>query len=121
MKKIKFKAWVNSLKTFKKIDAMYFNGNNNVYAVMIGDKPYALNNKEINILSCTGLKDKKGIEIFEGDIIKVYNIEEPFKVFFENSCFVVENTETSFFLKQVAEKCEVVGNIHENPNLINRD
>lgn len=138
MEKNKFRAWHNVEKTFKKINSMYFSEKNNEpYCIMIGDKPYIFPNKKITILSYTGLKDCKGREIFEGDIIE-FVVDEPLAenrekriivgfVDFDRGSFWI-NTKKRFYdgtnytdetlLSNFAYCCEVVGSIYENRGLL---
>lgn len=79
--------------------------------------------EETPIMQYTGLKDMRGKEIYEGDILSDGSNEKPYKVIFENGSFRAE-FEGDFegysfdLIDVVAQGCEIVGNIYENPELI---
>lgn len=72
----------------------------------------------------TGLVDKNGVEIYEGDIIKYANLN--YKVFFEHYQWVAlcpyyhkyHPPRLEYFSRAAAG--EVIGNIHENPELLEK-
>ena len=73
----------------------------------------------------TGLTDKNGTKIFEGDIVKAIYDSGTFiyKVVFINGIFglVVKNGGYDCPLVRWAKNCiEVIGNIHDNPELLKR-
>ena len=87
------------------------------------DENSILYKKDLKIMQYTGLKDKNNKEIYEGDILSNGNNEKPYKVIFENGSFRAEFEEDfeeySFdLIDVVAQGCEVVGNIYENPELL---
>ena len=82
------------------------------------DEDDFLYKKDLKIMQYTGLKDKNNKEIYEGDILFESFSEEYFKVAFENGSFRAEVDEYSLDLEDYAHICEVVGNIYENPELM---
>ena len=82
------------------------------------DEESILYKKDLKIMQYTGLKDMRGKEIYEGDIVFESSGKEYFKVVFEDGSFRLESEEYSLLLKNYVHICEVVGNIYENLELI---
>ncbi len=70
------------------------------------------------LMQSTGLKDKNGVEIFEGDIGWDDHLEVHGQVIFENGAFKYEWDNISEDLFEVTDDIEIVGNIYENPELL---
>ena len=86
--------------------------------VFCDDSYYGIHNSNFVLMQYTGFKDKNGRKIYEGDIIG--NI--PYH--YERYHYYIKDLDGFFFAKYddqmhiPFEECEVIGNIHENPELM---
>ena len=77
-------------------------------------------------LQFTGLKDKNGVEIYEGDIVRYEEVN--YKIVFEVGAFNADGFYSTwqdvpydFFSERANESSQVIGNIYENPDLLKGD
>ena len=110
---LKFRAWDKLEKRFFYPDKGY----QGHYVLTLNGQFQNLQNgsggDEYVVQQWTGLKDKKGNLIYEGDIIRLYNGENYTVRFIEESN---ENETSGYFFSSFG--CEVIGNIFENSELL---
>lgn len=124
MKEIKFRAWNEAAKRYSKPFTLVSSVINYTDDDGLGVVK-SLTNEMVE--QYTGLKDKNGIEIYEGDILECLNSwdDETWitKVRFDSGGFMIDvngqdyNITCIGFLDEETE-IKVIGNIHENPELL---
>ncbi|WP_052124671.1 YopX family protein [Lysinibacillus odysseyi] len=129
MREIKFRAWDFEDKKMWQVISVsegHWDENKHVLMCDFGENPL-MKGTDIRqsftyeLMQYTGLKDKKGIKIYEGDIIHLKH-ETGYQEWDENK-EVVEFSMGAFSCSIYSTPdggcdCEVIGNIYENPELL---
>lgn len=124
MRPIKFRAWDGERMMFKDFfDRNWYGTPKNdeggchcIRALMPNDK------RRVDLMQFTGLHDKNGIEIYEGDVIRCSYPNGEFDIYthivtFENGAFRIPWAIVGNALRDSWE-VEVIGNVHENLELV---
>jgi len=119
MREIKFRAFDFKVKQMFIVKQIHID--------MMNSKKHHKNRVYMQL---TGLKDRNGVEIYEGDIVKMFGFDKAIEVVFKKGSFgyfgMIHKNFVSFsenynfnFLDNKSNEIEVIGNIHENKELLN--
>ena len=125
MRELKFRAWIHKLNCWA--DEVLVSCIANVWGY-VGSDSNGIPYYNCDLEQYTGLKDKNGKEIYEGDIAawknaSGFNDGMAVVEWNNNGAWYIVNDDAGVFdyLDDVAINCEVIGNIHENPELLKGD
>lgn len=120
MREIKFRAW--DKRSEKMVDQQYLNCHRSGFFLLRGD--------EFEFMQFTGLHDKNGMEIYEGDVVHMDDadgVPHPCEVTFTDCSWRCDSKDGEWgeYFKEFvggvegrAEELEIIGNIYETPELL---
>jgi uncharacterized phage protein (TIGR01671 family) len=118
MREIKFRAWVDSANRMFGPFTLKDFSDGRIYVDFPEGRGYIFID-ESELLGYTGLKDKNGKDIYEGDIINVYlgSCYHNYEVRWVGHGFGIEWPDGTVYWPHEGYR-EIVGNIYENPELL---
>ena len=126
MREYKFRAWDNENNQMLDVQELnfedcFYGGEMQIKTTMYNDY---FDYREMPLMQYTGLHDKNGKEIYEGDIVEITKpcVFDRGVIVFINGCFGVKtkgNLLLLYYCGIEEYKTKVIGNIYDNKELLN--
>ncbi|RTK82662.1 YopX family protein [Enterococcus faecalis] len=127
----KFRAWDKRENTMRDVAVLHFTKGGKVNSIEYWKTPSELKSYHVRnlvLMQSTGLKDKNGVEIFEGDIVQYRDGEYSYLGIVKRDCYQffidgIEPDDNYDFIDvsntfDGTSSLEVIGNIWDNPELL---
>lgn len=126
--RFRFRVWNTRTKKLREVAQITLDARQHGRTSEIGNMEtcHLVYQPHLVLEQCTGLKDKNGRLIYEGDIVQHDTAAGPkcWPVLFKDGCFVLPYESGNAWLGKVIQNCPyssgvvVVGNIHDNADLL---
>lgn len=134
----RFRAWNKTWEELGEVRRIRFDDEGDVCTVLFRGKILGTDTPidKIELMQSTGLKDKNGVEIFEGDVVSrnsgmpsvvkfgkwIYEEDFGYKIknigFYLDSSYDDDEWFQAMDYEDISKNYEVIGNIYENPELL---
>lgn len=126
MNNLKFRAWDKKLQILGTVSNIDFDFEEVTFYIDDEEElDVSQTFKDVEIMQSTGLKDKNGVEIFEGDVVRNTHTGSVGRVHWcvHNTGFFyyVEKDKKDYTVFRAKYNLEVIGNIYENKELLEND
>lgn len=129
MREIEFRAWLKHQNRMVNVQDLIMNGTGVIGFQESCENPITDGGHHFimfELMQYTGLKDKNGVKIFEGDIVKIWGRGFTNKLGCDNAIVVFEEAQFAFYINERYYKIwkdscgmyEVIDNIYENKELL---
>ncbi len=134
MRPLKYKAYLKDYNKIVDVDRLGLNWDGSVQEIIVSTKELEGKDEwtdfqagQFELMEFINLYDKKGIEIYTGNIVRIVTTQTNDKrigevIYYKgNAMYLVETTMEDYFtfMSQDIKSVEVLGNIHENRELLN--
>jgi len=126
-REIKFRAWLKEERKMVNVETLFIGINRLCFGNSETEDLFFRDFEEVELMQYTGLKDKNGKEVYEGDIVKIIELEGygeycdqvkyTGKIEYCVSEFRIQPLNLKLSDESIVE-IEVIGNIYENKNLL---
>lgn len=115
-----FRAYIKEEKVMRQVSAIEYDEETIITGFYINEKCYrngdtsCYNFDDVELMQCTGVTDKNGKLIYEGDIVACDG--DLACIVFSEACFYLADGTCIESLSELRpDELEVIGNIYENP------
>ncbi len=123
-REIKFKAYLKEEDKIIDVEEIHFNTKEITYLKHDDNGYMSISERisfyEIELMQYTGSEDCIKRRIYSGHVLFNEYFEEYGQVVFKDSGFYFSTDTFRIELSECSEECEIVGNIYENPELLER-
>ena len=126
-RKIKFRAYLKNEKKMIDVKSIDWDENGNLISINYpeGKDYFGYKEDDIVLMQYTGVRDKNGEEIYEGDIVEWLRAKFEIKWLLSSFCICnrkIGNLALEIGVNQcgIQNRLIVIGNIYENPELLEK-
>ena len=120
MRTIKFRAYRVNDTSWAFGDLVHLKNDAGFYEVYIQDDGVPLLVDPDSVGQFTGIRDKKGRGIYEGDIVRYRPNNKVYQVVFKDGIFWGEGENGCGCAAHFFPSCEIIGNVFDNTELIEK-